>query len=397
MEDVEEEQAGEQTDPMIKEISRVLEIGERAESQQPIRSQKPKYRKGRVITTINDAVIVDDKPHPYGHGKYPFVDQVMHKVPNEFWGIGDIEQLIPLQDALNHAYQQVDDVIAQVANQGFTIDPSLGKKNIDTLSAKIGIPGAIKIAPLDKIKVDAPAQIPQYLIIRINDIIQRIYEVTGISEILQGSGRVTHRTARGIERLFEAGTTRIGKSIQYYERALKEVALMMAELVNQFYTEEKIHAIIGGNGMVKGTIVTQPGELKGQYEVTIDSGAALPRDKQSKADLVFNLADKGIFAMAQSPNPAEKMTAKVVLDAVEFPGREELLNAQALPPSSPEQQASPPGAPASSGAMPPGAIPPGVPSGDNPLAAIVEMAAAAGLEPEQFAQLLAQAGAGVGP
>jgi len=51
-----------------------------------IKTQTPKYQHGRVITTLNDQIIVKDKPHPYAHGKFPFVKQIMHKVGNEFWG-----------------------------------------------------------------------------------------------------------------------------------------------------------------------------------------------------------------------------------------------------------------------------------------------------------------------
>lgn len=381
-----------------------LTIKEEAEGESDEKTQKPKYCKGRVITTINDAVIVDDKPHPYSHGKYPFVQQIMHKIGNEFWGIGDIEQLIPLQDALNHAYQQLDDIIALMANIGWTVDPSLGDKNIKLLAKTLGQVGALKVVPLDKIKADTPPMVPQYLIERIKDLIQRIYEITGINEIMQGSGRVTHRTARGIERLFEAGSTRIGKSIQYYEKALKEVAFQKAELAQEFYTEERVHAIIGGNGQVAGVIKTEGGQLKGRYEATVDSGAALPRDKQSKADLVFNLADKQVFQMALSPDPIAKQVAKVILDAVEFPGREELLNQQ--PPQAPPPLPPQPGAP---GVLPPGSPPippmgpgmtppvPGMATGGapDPLMAIMEMAATAGIPPEQFVQILSQSMAGV--
>ena len=399
MEEVKEEPGAEQTDPMIKEMSKVLQIGDVSETQQPEEIRKPKYRKGRVITTINDAVVVDDKPHPYAHGKFPFVMQIMHKIGNELWGIGDIEQLIPLQDALNHAYQQLDDIIALMANLGWTADPSLGEKNLKLLAERLGIVGALKVAPLDKLRPDTPPVVPQYLIERIKDLVQRIYEITGINEIMQGSGRVTHRTARGIERLSEAGGMRIGKSTQYYEKALKEVAFQMAELSQEFYTEDRVHAIIGGNGQIAGVLKTQGGQLKGRYEATVDSGAALPRDKQSKADLVFNLADKGVFQMALSANPIEKQVAKVILDAVEFPGREELLNQkppQAPPPPQPQS-----GAP---GVLPPGSPPvppvglgmapsaPGMQTGGapNPLMAIMEMAAAAGIPPERFIQMLSQ-------
>jgi hypothetical protein len=378
---------------------------EKTEGGEPV----PKYRHGRVISTINDVVICDDKPNPYNDEEpFPFVMQKMHKAGNELWGMGDIEQLIPLQDALNHAYQQSDDIIAQTANIGWQVDPSLGEKNIKRLALSLPIPASLKVVPPGKLVADTPPQVPQYLDTRKQDIIQRIYDVTGISEILQGSGRVTHRTARGIERLFEAGSTRIGKSIQYYEGALKKVALKMAARVNQFYTEDRVLAVIGGNGQVAGVIEVKPGSLKGKYEVTIDSGAALPRDKQSRADLVFELMKNQVFEMAMSPDPAAKMQGKIVLDTVEFPGREALLNFQPPPPKpspAPTPQpagALPPGAPPLPGSAGPGAMPGAMPgAGGQALPPeIMEMmmaAQSAGLSPEEFMAQLAAALGGAAP
>lgn len=122
----------------------------------------PKYRYGRVISTINDVVICDDKPNPYDDEEpFPFVMQVMHKVGNELWGMGDIEQVIPLQDALNHAYQQSDDIISLTVNMGWRVDPSLGEKNIKRLAAALGQPASLKVVPPDKLVPDVPPQVPQ--------------------------------------------------------------------------------------------------------------------------------------------------------------------------------------------------------------------------------------------
>jgi hypothetical protein len=331
----------------------------------PSECDQKKYPRGRVITTINNKVIVKDRPHPYDHGKFPFIRQIMNVVGNEFYGMGDIEMVIPLQDALNHAYQQIDDIITYTANIGWKVNPALGESNIKKLAASIGKPGALKVVPPDQLEADIAPQIPPNLLIRPGDIIQRIFDVTGVSEILQGSGRVSHRTARGIERLYEAGSSRIGQSIQFMEQTLGELSLQMAALAQQFYGTERIHAIIGGNGMIAGSLKTGPGDLSGQYEVSIDSGAALPRDKQSRADLVFELLKNHIFEMALSDDPRQKKAAKLILDAVEFPGREELLAFKPLPPSVEPPQA-PPGnllaqspipAPIPGAGMPAGAIP----------------------------------------
>ena len=333
---------------------------------------KMKYPDGKVVVMIGD-FIVDEFPHPYSHGELPFVPQIMNEVGNDLYGMGDIEQIIPMQDGLNHAYQQIDDIVTTTANLGYTAHPDLGIENIRKLKKDLGVPGAIKVVPPELFKQDEAPQIPAYLMKRIEDLVQRIMDVSGVNEILMGSGRVTHRTFRGIERLFEAGTSRIGKSIQHMEGTVRGVAFQMGEIVKQFYTEPRVFTIIGGEGQLAGTLDILPADLQSKMEASVDSGATLPRDKQSRADLVFNLLSNQVFQMALAPDPAAKQVAKIVLDAVEFPGRESLLMGGAalggeMPPQTQPQ----------TGAPPPQLGPPPMPT------EVEEMAAAAGMSVDEL-------------
>jgi hypothetical protein len=357
----------------------------------------PKYPKGRVITTINNSVIVDDKPNPFEHGKKPFVKNIMNVVGGEFYGMGDLEQCVPLQDGLNHAYQQVDDIATQCANIGWRLHPGVGKTGIQRVVRDLPKPGAIKIVPPELLQPDDAPQLPAYLVRRIEDIVNRFMDVSGISEILMGSGRVTHRTARGIERLFEAGTSRIGQSIQFSEESLGESATMLAQVVAQFYKNPRYMPIFDSEGTVSEMMQLDGKEFtQGKFQASIDSGAALPRDKQSRADLVFNLQKMGVFEMAMAPDPAAKEIAKVILNAVEFPGREQLLrNLIQVPPPQPE-----PGPPLEA-PVPPAGLPLSGPAGLGvpPVPAppgqfppeVLEMAAAAGVAPEELVAMLTQA------
>jgi hypothetical protein len=323
----------------------------------------------------------------------------MNLVGNEFEGMGDIEQIISLQDALNHAYQQVDEIGTKTANIGWTVDPGIGVPAIQKLVANIDKPGAIKIIPPGLLKPDEAPQLPAYLVRRIEDIVQRIMDVSGISEILMGSGRVTHRTARGIERLFEAGSSRIGQSIQFNEESVGEVAKMMAQTVVQFYKSHRLLPIFDDQGKISETLEIDGESFDATFEASIDSGAALPRDKQSRADLVFGLQKMGVFEMALSPDPVTKEIARVILDAVEFPGREKLLRSAVAQQQPPPQPLPPVGAaptgvsgipgpppPGMSGpAMPGGApIAPGVPPGAGFPPEVIQMAQAAGMTPEEL-------------
>ena len=286
----------------------------------------PKYRNGRVVTVLNDTIIVDDKPNPYEHGRFPFVKQVISRVPNEFWGMGDIEQCIPLFDALNHAYQQIDDITAKMCNLGYTVDPSIGEQNIKrfikSLHQEIG---QVKVIPLDKVKADVPPVIPAYLFNRINDIVQRIETITGITDVLQGKGGISHRTARGIERIYESATSRMGLATRIMEESLKDVAYLMASVAQQFYETDRTFSVVGTSNNVEEVLTISKSDISGEFDVSIDSGASLPQDKKSKAELVFSLLQNQIFNMALGQDPLQKEIAKTVLDAVEYPGREAML------------------------------------------------------------------------
>ena len=287
---------------------------------------RSKYPNGRVITLINDKIIVDDKPYPYNHGKPPYVKFESNVVPNEFWSMGDIEQIIPLQDTLNHRMQQLEDIANKTANLGWTVHPKAGKKAIDNLTKHGMKPGLIKIMPPEMIKADEVIQAPQYLFEEVKQLVILIERVSGISDVMQGRGDVRQRTARGIERLFEAGSARIGLSTKLFEDSFKEAAYQMGSLVRQYYTEDREINITGGAEVLQESFVITADDLKEEMEVSIDSAAALPKDKQSRAELVFTLLKNHIFEIAMSDDPKMKMMGKIVLDAVEFPNREAILN-----------------------------------------------------------------------
>jgi hypothetical protein len=313
----------ETNEPKFNEIDREIEV------------KAPKYRYGRVITTINDDIIVDDKPNPYKHGKFPFVPQIMNRVPNEFYGISDIEPILPLQSSLNKRYQQMDDIMSLLANPQYAIDPSVGKESIRKVANALKRPGnVIPINPNQLVPMATP-QFPQELFLNVRDIVQKIEVISGVTDILQGRGNIPHRTARGIEHMHEAATSRIGLSIRNAEVALKRVAYLMLSVVQQFYKEDRTYAVTSSAGDPMDILNITPEDLEGEFEVTIDSGSALPQDKQSKADLAFNLYGNKIFELALSPDPAAKEIARTVLDTVEFPNRERLLNFQPQPPQPP--------------------------------------------------------------
>jgi anti-sigma factor RsiW len=107
-----------------------------------------------------------------------------------------------------------------------------------------------------------------------------------------------------------------------------------------------------------------------------------------------------IFEMALSDDPRQKKAAKLILDSVEFPGREELLAFK--PPPAPE--ASPQAAPAAPQALPAGlpvpmpmpaagGAPAGVPAGAIP-PEVQDLLNTSGLSLQDLMAMVSQAGVG---
>jgi len=379
------------TDKIVSERAYVKEYWISADE-----SDREKYPLGMIVTILNDQLVLKVKPYKYKHGKPPYIKFVSNLIPNEFWGMGDIEQVIPLNDTLNHRLQQLEDIANKCANLGWSVDPKAGKKAINNLR-KYGLkPGLIKVMPPGLLAPDEVPQIPQYLYNEVQAYVLMIERVTGIGDVMQGRGDVRQRTARGIERLYEAGSSRIGLSVKLFEDSYKEYAYQAGSLIQQFYTEERKINIGSDQNTMAESFTVKPEELKEEYEVSIDSSAALPQDKQSRATLVFNLLKEGVLERAVSPDPVQKEVARIVLDTLEFPNREKILSMNIQPPMpQPGPQAGPQG-------MPPG-MPQGMPQGEPPGmpevapgvpalgANVQEMAQAAGVTPEELVQIIQQA------
>ena len=70
--------------------------------------KKLKYPKGRVITCLPElGILLSDKKNPYKDGKFPFVLMKNYDIPFEFWGVGEVEQIMSPQHYINELTNQI--------------------------------------------------------------------------------------------------------------------------------------------------------------------------------------------------------------------------------------------------------------------------------------------------
>ena len=79
--------------------------------------KKLKYPGGRVITCLPDlGILLSDKKNPYKDGRFPFVLMKNYDIPFEFWGVGEVEQILSPQHYINELTNQIIDNAKNTAN-----------------------------------------------------------------------------------------------------------------------------------------------------------------------------------------------------------------------------------------------------------------------------------------
>ena len=285
---------------------------------------------GFIITIINDKIIARLEQSPYKHKRPPFVMFKLNERPNSLLGMGDIEQIIPMQDTLNHLYQLAEEITMRTANVGWTVDPSVSKKWIKGVIEALKIPGGVKVIPLNAIRMDALPQFPTYIFNLIQFVERSIEAISGITDVMQGRGDVRHRTASGLEILYETGTSRIALSRKLVDNSFKELAYLMGSVVQQFYTKRETFSIVGEDGSRVDIKDFKASDMQEKFMVTVDSGISLPQDKQSKADALMNLINNQIIQMGFSDDPVQKAMAYIVLKQLDIPFKDQILSGDLL-------------------------------------------------------------------
>jgi len=283
---------------------------------------------GLYITVVNDKEIVEMKPNPYNHNKTPYITFISKSIPHSHYGKGDIEDILPIQDALNEALSQVHDSAIKTSSPFWRADPLIGKENLRKIKKQINRPGTVVLVKPGMLEPIVQPNIPAYALRRIPELVSFIERISGATDVLQGRGDIRQRTALGVQVLSQAGTSRISTSIAFMESSLKKLAYKVASIVQQYYTEERTIAITGDSGSTGEVITIKPEELVGEYEVSVDSGAALPQDKMSRVETAVKMYQMGVIQKALlhlgNPQQIDETAANYVLDVVELPKRSEL-------------------------------------------------------------------------
>lgn len=287
-------------------------------------------------TVIADNVKLHDDWSPYKHFTVvPFFPYFRRGTT-----IGLVENLLGPQELLNKVSSQELHVINTTANSGWKVKTgSLTNMTVEELEEKGAQTGlVVEVNDVNDIEKIQPNQVPTGLDRITYKAEEHIKTISGVSDSMQGFDR-EDVAAKAIQAKRQAGSTNLAKPLDNLTRSDHILARNILDLVQQFYTEERIMTIThdAATGEAETFTVNQTtpaGEIVndltlGEYDVVVSSVPRRETLEDSQFEQAVALREMGV----QIPD-------SVLIDASRLTNKKDVLKQMQGDQESPAAQAA---------------------------------------------------------
>lgn len=256
-----------------------------------------KYKNGAMIAVAGDTYLGGQDGWVYEHGEYPFT-KFGHIPTGRFYTDSVITDLIPLQKEYNRTRSQIIEAKnrmakPQLAAQRGSIDPN-------RITSEPGL--VILYTPGFQAPTPIPlTPLPQYVIEELNRNIADMSDIAGQHEISKGQTPPGVTAATAISFLQEQDDTMLADTIASMEAGVEKIGRHMLAHVQAFWTAERKVRVMGENGIYETFVLSQK-SLKGNTDLKIEAGSAMPRSRAAKQAFIMELGKMGWI----DPNRAMK-------------------------------------------------------------------------------------------
>jgi hypothetical protein len=254
-----------------------------------IKVRERKYKNGRVLTVAPDLhLVLEDKESPYEDGKFPFHLLKCYDVPFEFWGKGEIEQLLSPQTYINDLMNQIIDNARLTANMPWILDKNsgIGKGQLTNRPGLI-----IRKNPGTEVKREQPPAMPNYVKDMVETLKQDVEIISGVHDITQGRKPGSVSAASAIVALQEAAQARIRLKVKLMELTLSEIGAMWYNRMRQFWVTNRWIRLYDQTELQDPQFVeVTPEDLQVDVDILILGGSTMPSNKNAMLDLMVRLA-----------------------------------------------------------------------------------------------------------
>lgn len=249
------------------------------------------FPEGGLLTIINDRVVRFEQKWPYPFPEYPFYKY--NGVPTGgFYSDSNVVDLIPLQKEYNKKRSQIIEIQNTMGKPKFFYqEGSLNPRKVSSEPGQmVGYkPGYEPPVPINGVEV------PNSFIQEITTLQQEFDDISGQHEISRGG--ITSNmpeSATGIAYLQEQDDAKLNYQVASIENACELLGKHYLVMASNYWDGERLVRITGRNNTFEA-LHWKKGMLKGNTDVKIQTGSALPFSKAAKQALLTELMQNGFI------------------------------------------------------------------------------------------------------
>jgi len=253
---------------------------------------------GRVVAfTKAPDIVLYDVPWPYPFNELPLVKFPGLRIPGQLWDTSVVEQGVPLQKELNRTLSQL------IEYKNLTLKPQMLAPVGSLRQRMTDEPGAIfEYNPVaGKVPEAIPIPgLPSYVTQHLQDMGQRLKDVFGLTELMQGTVPPNVEAGVAIDLLQEAATDRLAPQILMMEKALERCGNLILNLAQKYYTEPRLMLLSGGAGSKPRVEQFEHADILSGIQIRVEAGSGLPRTRAGKQARVFQMLNMGLITPSKA-------------------------------------------------------------------------------------------------
>lgn len=249
------------------------------------------FPNGGLLTVISGQMVQRMDQYPYPHGEYPFA-KFDHVQTGKFYSDSVVTDLIPLQRELNRTRSQIIEAKNLMAKpQLIAAKGSVNPRKITSEPGQVieYTPGLAPPTPL-------PIQsLPSYVLQEVDRLVQDMDDVSGQHEISRGQNPSQVTAYSALSYLQEQDESKLAASVSSVEEFVEKIARLYLKYVVYFWDLPRTVRIVGRDKMVDAA-AWKGSDLRGNTDIRVEAGSAIPLGKQQKQSFLLDLFKLGAIA-----------------------------------------------------------------------------------------------------
>jgi len=258
-----------------------------------------RWKDGMLLIIANGKILHEGPLDDCGDGKLPYTHLKYRNVPDGFWGISLLNDLIPMQKRLNAIDSHVVQNRKQMISNQWLVPEGSGVNKVDGRSGLMirwtpSTSGGFK--PERMQGVPLPNQVMQER----EQVKADMELVSGAKEVLQGNVPPGPETGAAIEAMQEQAFRRFGPLVKMWRAGLSEHEHKKLKLANLHWKESRVVRILGDNQELESYFLTGA-DLGQSSDMTVRVSIGMDYSQSAQRQKVMNAAQMGLLGDTRNP------------------------------------------------------------------------------------------------